>query len=166
MWWRWPSVLPRHIFFHELYTRCTHFRAESTQKRLFWKSTILVPNEIWTHDLWIRILACYPLHYNTNRQLDTTGGKLYIIEHNIAHYNNNNNLTFLLRLKHAMQTQRRRSLHIGKTHDQHLEAYCREHEQRARVHHGQVQHNTVLLKIWLSGSSHSRLRSSCTTVAL
>jgi len=28
-------------------------------------------------------------------------------------------------LKHAMQTQRRRSLHIGKTHDQHLEACCR-----------------------------------------
>jgi len=36
--------------------------------------------------------------------------------------NNNNNLTFIIRRKHAMQTQRRRSLHIGKTHDQHLEA--------------------------------------------
>jgi len=32
--------------------------------------------------------------------------------------NNKNILTFILRLKHAMQTQRRRSLHIGKTHDQ------------------------------------------------
>jgi len=34
----------------------------------------------------------------------------------------NNNLTFILGLKHAMQTQKCRSLHIGKTHDQHLEA--------------------------------------------
>jgi len=34
--------------------------------------------------------------------------------------NNNNNLTFMLRLKHAMQTQKRRSLHIGKTHDHHV----------------------------------------------
>jgi len=39
--------------------------------------------------------------------------------------NNNYNLTFILRLKHAMQTQRRRSLQIGKTHDHHLEACCR-----------------------------------------
>jgi len=30
-----------------------------------------------------------------------------------------------MRLKHAMQTQRRRSLHIGKTHDRHLEECCR-----------------------------------------
>jgi len=37
--------------------------------------------------------------------------------------NNNNNPTFILRLKHAMQTQRNR--YIGKTHDQHLEACCR-----------------------------------------
>jgi len=29
-----------------------------------------------------------------------------------------------MRLKHAIKTQRRRSLHIGKTHDQHLEACC------------------------------------------
>jgi len=29
-----------------------------------------------------------------------------------------------MRLKHAMQTQRRKSLHIGKTHDQHLEAFA------------------------------------------
>jgi len=32
--------------------------------------------------------------------------------------NNNNPLTFIMRLGKAMQTQRRRSLHIGKTHDQ------------------------------------------------
>jgi len=48
----------------------------------------------------------------------------------VAHFinNNNNNLTFIMRLGNAMQTQRRRSTsakHIGKTHDQHLEAYCR-----------------------------------------
>jgi len=30
---------------------------------------------------------------------------------------NNKNLRFIMRLKHAMQTQRRRSLHIGKTND-------------------------------------------------
>jgi len=36
-----------------------------------------------------------------------------------------NFLTFILSLKHAMQTQRRRSLHMEKTHDQHLEACCR-----------------------------------------
>jgi len=36
-----------------------------------------------------------------------------------------NNVTFIMRLKLAMQTQRRWSLHIGKTHDQHLEACCR-----------------------------------------
>jgi len=30
-----------------------------------------------------------------------------------------------MRLRHAMQTQRHRSLHIGKTHDQLLEACCR-----------------------------------------
>jgi len=29
-----------------------------------------------------------------------------------------------MRLGNAMQTQMRRSLHIGKTHDQHLEACC------------------------------------------
>jgi len=40
-------------------------------------------------------------------------------------FNNNNNLTFIMRLGNAMQTQRGRSLHIGKTHDQHLEASCR-----------------------------------------
>jgi len=39
--------------------------------------------------------------------------------------NNNNNLLFIMRLKQAMQTQKRRSLHIGKIHDQHLEACCR-----------------------------------------
>jgi len=39
--------------------------------------------------------------------------------------NNNNNLTYIMRLKHAMQTQRLRSLYIDKTHDQHLEACCR-----------------------------------------
>jgi len=33
------------------------FKAESTQKRSFWKSTILVPDGIWTHDLRIRSLA-------------------------------------------------------------------------------------------------------------
>jgi len=37
--------------------------------------------------------------------------------------NNNNNLTFIMRLGNAMQTQRRRSLHIGKTHDQPLTSY-------------------------------------------
>jgi len=30
-----------------------------------------------------------------------------------------------MRLGNAMQTQRRRSLHISKTHDQHVEACCR-----------------------------------------
>jgi len=34
--------------------------------------------------------------------------------------NNNINLTFIMRLKLAMQTQRRWSLHIGKMQDQHL----------------------------------------------
>jgi len=29
----------------------------------------------------------------------------------------------MLHLKHALQTQRRRFLHISKTHDQHLEAF-------------------------------------------
>jgi len=33
------------------------FRAESTQKRPFWRLTILVPDGIWTYDLWIRSLA-------------------------------------------------------------------------------------------------------------
>jgi len=39
--------------------------------------------------------------------------------------NNNTNLTFIMRLANAMQTQMRMSLHIGKMHDQHLEASCR-----------------------------------------
>jgi len=43
----------------------------------------------------------------------------------VSYYNSNDNLTFILRIKHAMQTQRRRSFHIGKTHDQHLEACYR-----------------------------------------
>jgi len=47
------------------------------------------------------------------------------LHHNTLAMDNNNNLTFIMRLKHAMQTQRRRTLHIGKTHDQHLEACCR-----------------------------------------
>jgi len=33
-------------------------------------------------------------------------------------------ITFIMRLGNAMQTQRCRSLHIGKSHDQHLEACC------------------------------------------
>jgi len=37
----------------------------------------------------------------------------------------NNYERFILRCKMTYQTQRRRSLHIGKTHDQHLEACCR-----------------------------------------
>jgi len=37
----------------------------------------------------------------------------------------NNNEKFILRRKMQKQTQRRRSLHIGKTHDKHLEACCR-----------------------------------------
>jgi len=36
-----------------------------------------------------------------------------------------NNERFILRAKMSKQTLRRRSLHIGKTHDQHLEAFCR-----------------------------------------
>jgi len=44
---------------------------------------------------------------------------------NAYNNNHNNNLTFIMRLGNAMQTQRRRSLHIGKTLDQHLEACCR-----------------------------------------
>jgi len=47
--------------------------------------------------------------------------------------NNNNNLTFILRLKHAMHTQMRRSLHIGKRHDPHLEACCRGISRKADV---------------------------------
>jgi len=39
--------------------------------------------------------------------------------------NNNNNEKFILRRKMQKQTQMTRSLHIGKTHDQHLEACCR-----------------------------------------
>jgi len=39
--------------------------------------------------------------------------------------NNNDNKRFVMRRKMPKQTQRRRSLHIGKTHDQHIEACCR-----------------------------------------
>ena len=39
--------------------------------------------------------------------------------------NNNNNEKFILRLKIQKQTQRRRSLHFGRPHDQNLEACCR-----------------------------------------
>jgi len=43
-----------------------------------------------------------------------------------ALYNNyNNNERFIIRRKMLKQTHRRRSLHIGKMHDQHLEACCR-----------------------------------------
>jgi len=48
-----------------------------------------------------------------------------MIMYNNNNNNNNNNLTFIMRLGNAMQTQWRRSLPIGKTHEQHLEAYCR-----------------------------------------
>jgi len=60
----------------------------------------------------IQILACLML--TLHRQV------VYLCR-TCLYTRNNNNLTFLLRLKHAMQTQRRRSLHIGKTNDQHVE---------------------------------------------
>jgi len=61
----------------------------------------------------------------------------YLITHYNAHqnaqvslslcnnYNNNNSERIILRRKMPKKSQRCRSLHIGKTHDQHLEAYCR-----------------------------------------
>jgi len=49
----------------------------------------------------------------------------YFIGCNILLINNNNNERFILRRKMPKQTQRRRSLHIGKTHGQHLEVCCR-----------------------------------------
>jgi len=36
----------------------------------------------------------------------------------VTNYKSNNNLTLIMRLKHAMQTQRCRLLHIDKTYDQ------------------------------------------------
>jgi len=58
--------------------------------------------------------------YLINSSLTLSASKCYtfVLYNN---NNNNNNLTFtILPFKHAMQTQRRRSLHIGKPHDQHL----------------------------------------------